>query len=43
MKSSANTVKFTTIVFVLLGLFVPCWPISLPLFWYLAYCSYKSE
>ena len=37
-----NTFGFSTIAFIILGLIVPFWPISLPLFWYLAYRSYKS-
>ena len=37
-----NTFKFGTIIFLILGLIVPLWPISLPLFWFLAYGSYKS-
>lgn len=28
-------------LYVLLGALVPLWPISLPLFWYLAYRSYR--
>lgn len=34
--------KLSTFIFLLLGLFVPLWPISLPLFWFLAYRSYKK-
>ena len=34
--------KFSTVIFLILGLIVPLWPISLPLFWYLAYQSYKK-
>lgn len=37
-----NTIKFSTILYLILGLIVPLWPISLPLFWYFAYRSYKS-
>lgn len=40
--SSPNTIKFSTIVLILLGLFVPFWPVSLPGFWYLAYKSYRD-
>ena len=40
--SKANTVKLMTIVLVIAGLFVPLWPISLPLCWFLAYQSYKN-
>jgi hypothetical protein len=38
----ANSVKFMTLVFVVAGLFLPVWPVSLPLFFYLAYRSFKS-
>lgn len=41
-KKAANTVKGETIIFVILALLVPLWPISLPLFGWLAYRSYKS-
>lgn len=34
--------KLSTAIFLILGLLVPLWPISLPLFWYLAYRSYKK-
>ena len=37
-----NTFSFATIIFLVLGLIVPLWPISLPLFWFLAYRSYKN-
>lgn len=37
-----NTFKFTTVILIILGLITPLWPISLPLFWFLAYRSYKS-
>ncbi len=32
----ANTFKFKTIIFLILGLIIPLWIITLPLFWYLA-------
>lgn len=41
-KKVANTVKGETIIFMILALLVPLWPISLPLFGWLAYRSYKS-
>jgi len=41
--SKANTFKFSTIILLILGLITPLWPISLPLFWYFAYRSYKSD
>ena len=42
MSEQANSIKFFTITFIILGLIIPFWPISLPLFWYLAYRSYKK-
>ena len=36
----ANTWKFRTVVFVILACILPLWPISIPLFLYLAYRSY---
>ncbi|WP_220272538.1 SHOCT domain-containing protein [Alteromonas aestuariivivens] len=32
-----------TLMFIILGLIVPLWPVSLPLFWYLAYRSSKED
>ncbi|MHB1681003.1 MAG: SHOCT domain-containing protein [bacterium] len=37
-----NSFTFKVVVFFVLGLIVPLWPISLPLFWYLAWKSYKA-
>ncbi|MDA8273005.1 MAG: SHOCT domain-containing protein [Deltaproteobacteria bacterium] len=37
-----NSFTFKAVVFFVLGLIVPLWPISLPFLWYLAYKSYKS-
>jgi hypothetical protein len=37
-----ETFTFKVVVFFVLGLIVPLWPISLPLFWYLAWKSYKT-
>jgi hypothetical protein len=34
--------KFGTLVWIVIGLIVPLWPISLPVCWYLAYRSYKK-
>ena len=42
MGKQRNTFSFATVLFIILGLIVPFWPISLPLFWYLAYRSYRS-
>ena len=41
MGKQANSFTFSTIVFIILGLIVPIWPISLLFFWHLAYRSYK--
>ena len=38
----AYTVKFSTAILFLLGLLLPLWPVTLPLFWWLAYRSYKK-
>jgi len=38
----ANTWKFRTVVFIILACFLPLWPITFPLFLYIAYKSYKS-
>ena len=38
----ADTVKFSTVLFIGIGLFFPLWPISLPLFFWLAYRSYRK-
>jgi hypothetical protein len=43
-KKIANTVKPETVVFIVLALMVPLWPISLPVFLWFAYKSYlKGE
>lgn len=34
--------KFGTFLWIVLGLFVPLWPITLPLCWFMAYRSYKK-
>ena len=34
--------KFSTFIFVILGVLFPFWPVTLALFWYLAYRSYKK-
>lgn len=41
-QEQANTIKFSTIIFIIVGLIFPLWPITLPLFWWLAYKSYKK-
>ncbi len=42
MPKQPDTFSFATVVLLLLGVIVPLWPISLPLFWYFAYRSYKK-
>ena len=42
MNKRANSFSFATIIFIVLGIIVPFWPISLPLFWSLAYICYKT-
>jgi cell division septal protein FtsQ len=37
-----NTFKFRTVIFLILGLIIPLWLITLPLFWFFAYKSYKD-
>lgn len=41
--SGKNSFKLMTLVFFLMGLFIPVWPISIPVFWYLAYKSYNND
>lgn len=38
----ANTFKFSTFLWLIAGLFIPLWPISLPICWFLAHRSYKN-
>ncbi len=42
LKERENKIKASTVIFILLGLITPLWLITLPLFWYLAYQSYKK-
>ena len=37
-----GTFTFKVIILFTLGLIIPFWPISLPIFWYLAWKSYKT-
>lgn len=41
-QEQANTIKFSTVIFIILGIIIPIWPITLPIFWWLAYKSYKK-
>jgi hypothetical protein len=38
----ADSFKFSTLLWLIAGVIIPLWPISLPLCWFLAYRSYKS-
>ena len=38
----ADTIKFSTVMFFILGLLLPLWPVTLPLFFWLAYRSYRK-
>ncbi len=40
-SETANTFKFNTFLWLLAGLIIPIWPISLPICWFLAYRSYR--
>lgn len=41
-EDNSETVKLLTVMFFVLGLIIPLWIITLPLFWFLAYRDYKS-
>lgn len=41
MTEEKNTIKFSTVIWLILGLIIPFWPISLPLCWWAAHRSYK--
>ena len=41
-QTKPETFTFKVVAFFVLGLIVPLWPISLPIFWYLAWKSYKT-
>jgi cell division septal protein FtsQ len=40
-NSTPNKFTFKAIAYFALGLIFPFWPLSLPIFWYLAYKAYK--
>lgn len=42
LYGNENTFKFSTIIYIILGLIVPLWIVTLPLFWWFAYQSYKD-
>jgi len=41
-EDNRETIKLPTVIFFTLGLIVPLWIVTLPLFWFLAYRDYKS-
>lgn len=41
-QSEADTIKFSTVLFIAIGLLLPLWPITLPLFFWLAWRSYRK-
>lgn len=41
-QEQANTIKFSTIILIVLGIIIPLWPITLPICWWMAYKSYKK-
>lgn len=41
-QEQADTVKFSTIILIVLGIIIPLWPITLPVCWWMAYKSYKK-
>jgi len=42
MAGTANTFKFSTLLWFVLGVVIPLWPVTLPLCWFLAYRSYRN-
>lgn len=40
-QEEADTVKFSTLLYIAIGLLLPLWPITLPLFFWLAYRTYR--
>ena len=38
----ADTVKLSTVLYIVIGLLLPLWPITLPVFFFLAYRSYRK-
>lgn len=40
MAGTADTFKFSTFLWLVAGLLIPLWPLSLPLCWFFAYRSY---
>ncbi|WP_417505024.1 SHOCT domain-containing protein [Marinomonas gallaica] len=42
IEDNSETVKLLTFGYFILGLIIPFWIITLPLFWFLAYRDYKS-
>lgn len=42
MAGTADTFKFSTFLWLVMGLLIPLWPVSLPFCWFMAYRSYKN-
>lgn len=41
-EPKANSFKFSTVIWIIVGLLLPLWPISLPLCFWMAYKSYQN-
>jgi len=42
ITGNEDTIKISTVVFFVLGLIIPLWIITLPLFWFISYKTFKS-
>lgn len=42
VTGNEDSIKFSTVVFFVLGLIIPFWIITLPLCWFIAYRTFKS-
>jgi len=42
ITGNEDTIKISTVVFFVLGLIIPLWIITLPLFWFISYRTFKS-
>jgi len=42
ITGNEDTIKISTVVFFVLGLIIPFWIITLPLFWFISYRTFKS-
>ncbi|EGQ7999750.1 SHOCT domain-containing protein [Vibrio vulnificus] len=41
-EPKANSFKFSTVIWIIVGLLLPLWPVSLPLCFWMAYKSYQN-